>query len=394
MWELLGASVQPGGFVMNKFSKFFLLVVLAVFSACTFNTAGLNSQTDDCAGVDCGHGICVELPGEPVECQCESNWQGAACSECVTGYTGPDCADCADGYELNDVGLCVPINPDPCTDVDCGAHGSCVVNEETEVAGCECETGYFGEFCTDCAEGYELDDNDECVLIVIDPCTLLDCGEHGTCVVNEQSQSATCDCDAGYLGDLCEQCDTVNGYEIVQDECLLDPCFNRNCGTGTCVRDDQTWTASCDCPEGSFGASCEFLLDDTLVYQFDQTTVKIQVWDNTWLNATGNFRMELSASVSGAGMIYFTQANIDVDGFVSYLPCNAGVDEQVQFFVVKAPYGGSDRMKIHYLTPLNPADPHGFIYDSSATANMDVFRAECYDCANGGCKVRPAGGTP
>ncbi len=378
---------------MKKISKFFFFFAVLALSACTFNTAGLNAQTDDCVGVDCGHGICVKLPGEPAECQCESNWQGAVCSECVTGYAGPDCADCADGYEKNDVELCVPINPDPCTDVDCGAHGSCVVDEETEVAGCECETGYSGEFCGDCAEGYEFDDNDECVPIVIDPCTLLDCGEHGTCVVNEQSQTASCDCDAGYLGDLCEQCDTVNGYELVQSECLLDPCFNRNCGAGTCLRDDQTWTATCDCVPEAFGDACQYWYENSLIYQESEVRLRIQVRDAQWLDATGTFRVNQTGTVSGVGTIYYTQTDLFTGGWLGFRPCLPGLDEEISFYISKAPYGTTDRMKIDYLPPLNPADPHGFIYDVSTEPDLDVFRVECYDCATG-CKVRPAGGTP
>lgn len=375
---------------MKKMYQFFLIFWGGILSACTFNASGLNSQTNDCAGMDCVHGICVKLPGEPAECQCESNWQGVACSECVTGYIGPDCTDCADGYEKNDMELCVPIvspcQPNPCV------HGTCVDLGEQSIR-CECELGYSGLLCDDCAEDYELNDNDECVPIVVDPCSLLDCGAHGTCVVNQQNQSATCDCDTGYLGDLCEQCDELNGYELVVDECRLNPCFHRNCGSGTCLLDEQAWTATCVCEPEAFGDSCQYLYANSLIYQESQVRLRIQIKSTQWLGATGTFRVNQTGTVSGVGTIYYTQSDLFTDGWLGFRPCLPGLDEIISFYFSKAPYGPNDRMKIEYLPPLNPADPHGFIYDSSTIVDQDEFRVQCYDCANG-CKVRPAGGTP
>jgi len=375
---------------MNKFFLLFV-VVLAVFPACTFNSAGLNSQTDDCANVDCGHGICVKLPGEPVECQCQANWQGVACDQCTVEYTGVDCSECADGYELNDVELCVPIVVSPCDPNPC-VHGTCVDLGEQSIR-CECEDGYNGLLCDQCAEGYELNDNDECVLIVIDPCESLDCGDNGTCVVNQQSQSATCDCDPGYLGDLCEQCDTVNGYEMVGGTCLLDPCFNRNCGAGTCLRDDLNWTATCDCVPEAFGDACQYWYENSLIYQESEVRLRIQVKDPQWLDSTSTIRVVQTGTITPEVNIYYNQSDLFAGGWLGFRPCLPGVDQMISFYIEKATYEPTDRMKIEYLPPLNPADPHGFIYDDSTEPDMDVFQVECYDCLTG-CKVRPAGGTP
>ncbi|MFH2005944.1 MAG: alpha-amylase family glycosyl hydrolase [bacterium] len=48
-----------------------------------------------------------------------------------------------------------------CDDLDCGAHGSCT--EIGDVAYCECDTGYTGDTCGDCDLGY-APAGDECVL--------------------------------------------------------------------------------------------------------------------------------------------------------------------------------------------------------------------------------------
>jgi len=47
-------------------------------------------------------------------------------------------------------------DPDPCDGVDCSGHGVCVVEGEDGV--CECDPGYAGVDCGECAEGYEWED--------------------------------------------------------------------------------------------------------------------------------------------------------------------------------------------------------------------------------------------
>jgi hypothetical protein len=371
---------------MEKLYWFFLLFSV-VFSACTFDSQGLNAQTDDCAGMNCGHGICVKLPGASAECQCESNWQGVACDQCIVGYAGADCADCAEGYELNDVELCVPVVVSPCEPNPC-LHGTCVDLGEQSIR-CECETGYVGLLCGDCAEGYEVS-GDECVPIP-DPCESLDCGAHGSCVVDGQGQTASCNCEAGYLGDRCQNCDTVNGYVIDGGACRLNPCFERDCGTGSCVIDTLNWTASCACPATAFGENCEYLIANSLIYQESSNRVFIQVKDARWMASTNTLRMSRSGSVTLPSNILYDQSMVLYGGWFPYRPCLA-VDEEVTFVLYEQKTGGDLRLKIEYLPPINSADPHGFVLDTSADLNQDVFRAECYDCANGGCKVRPAGG--
>lgn len=372
---------------MEKLYWFFLVVSVG-FSACTFDSQGLNAQTNGCNGKDCGHGVCVLQAGAPAECQCDPHWAGDHCDQCAVEYTGADCNDCADGYEA-DGADCVVIDPDPCKDLDCGAHGTCVPDEMQLTASCQCETAYTGEFCRDCAEGYELS-GDECVPIVIDPCSLLDCGVHGSCVVDEQSQTASCNCETGYLGDRCQNCDNVNGYIIDGGACRLSPCFERDCGTGSCVLDTQNWTASCACPATAFGDSCEYLIANSLIYQESENRVFIQVKNPIWMASTNTLRMNRSGSGSTTSNILYDQSMVLYGGWFPYRPCLVA-DEEVTFVLYEQKTGGDIRLKIEYLDPINPADPHGFILNTSDDLDQDKFKVVCYDCANG-CKVRPAGG--
>lgn len=372
----------------EEMQQFFLGFVV-VFSGCTFDSQGLNAQTGECASMDCGHGVCIAQTGAPATCQCDPHWAGLNCDRCAVEYVGADCNDCADGYEP-DGDECVVINPDPCKDLDCGEHGTCVPDEMQVTASCECETAYTGELCTDCAEGYELSD-DECVPIIIDPCESLDCGNHGVCVVNEQTQSALCDCELGYIGDLCEQCDAGNGYIVDGNSCRLNPCFEWDCGTGSCVIDTLNWTASCACPDTAVGDHCEYLVEDSLIHQESPNRVHIQVKDPRWLDSTNTLRIVRSGTVTYSSNILYDQSMVIYGGWFPYNPCLA-VDELVSFILVELKTGGDIRIKVEYLPPVNPADPHGFILNTSGEVDQDVFRAECYDCANGGCKIRPAGG--
>eukprot|EP01050_Picozoa_sp_SAG11_P016446 SAG11_NODE_2246_length_3639_cov_1.957062_4_plen_325_part_00 len=104
--------------------------------------------------------------------------------------------------------VCSSNSADPCSGVDCGEHGSC------DGGTCQCEVGYSGENCE-----------------VADPCAGVDCGEHGQCV------AGTCECEQGYSGESCG---------------VLDPCAEVECGGhGRC--DGGT----CTCESGYSGGACE-----------------------------------------------------------------------------------------------------------------------------------------
>jgi hypothetical protein len=101
---------------------------------------------------------------------------------------------------------------------DGGAAGN--ASELDGGADAACPTGYTGSTCADCAVGY-VDDNGSCV----EACTVVECGDEGTCVLDDASQ-AVCQCNKGFGGDACDEC--APGYRaipvVIGDplECELD----------------------------------------------------------------------------------------------------------------------------------------------------------------------------
>ncbi len=73
--------------------------------------------------------------------------------ECDLGYSGRLCAECAEGY-FEQGGLC--IEEDECAKAKC-VYGKCEL--VSGVATCKCYSGYAGEKCDDCAENYHIDEN-------------------------------------------------------------------------------------------------------------------------------------------------------------------------------------------------------------------------------------------
>jgi len=152
--------------------------------------------------------------------QCNDS-SGAAICDCEPGYAGDDCQNCAIAYQDNDKnGSCLPncLN----ADLECGAHGDC--EDDSGLALCKCYQGYAGNSCQYCASGYQdNDDNGSC----LENCPLadLDCGQHGEC--NDSSGLAVCDCDLGYFGYECQNC--AAGFHPEGDLCLPDSAW---CGNG------------------------------------------------------------------------------------------------------------------------------------------------------------------
>ena len=186
---------------------------------------------DDCVGVSCGHGTCVDGLNS-YTCTCETGWEGVACDTnvndclphpcnsgtCVDGLNAYTCT-CPPGVmgthcELNDA--CVPP---PCH------NGTCT--RVADAYTCTCDPGYAGTTCT----------------TNIDDCVGVSCG-HGTCV--DGVNSYTCDCEVGYGGTTC-------GTNI-------DDCVGVSCGHGACVDGVNSYT--CDCEAGWSGAACDVNVDD------------------------------------------------------------------------------------------------------------------------------------
>ncbi|OWY23999.1 hypothetical protein C7N43_28090 [Sphingobacteriales bacterium UPWRP_1] len=117
-------------------------------------------------------------------------------------------------------------NDKPCDNLDCGAHGACVIGEDLKPR-CACEPGYYGEFCQN-----------------FDPCLLITCANGGTKEPDADDPSKChCVCPPEYDGPSCEQ----------QNYCFGITCENG----GTAVNDTLATRCVCECPPGFIGEFCQ-----------------------------------------------------------------------------------------------------------------------------------------
>ncbi|MDX9724463.1 MAG: hypothetical protein RBU37_27195, partial [Myxococcota bacterium] len=171
-----------------------------------------------------------------------------------------------------------------CNDADCGPNGLC----DPKGDGCLCLSGYTGEACDQCAEGFQDKDGDGtcrpacseayCVdSICNDESGLIRClcaeghqdndgnGRcspscaiaalaciHGSCT--DQSGEAVCACEEDWAGELCEHC--VFGLQDNDGDGQCEPgCSELSCGGGRC--DDDDGVVKCICSLGYEGEQCE-----------------------------------------------------------------------------------------------------------------------------------------
>ena len=114
--------------------------------------------------------------------------------------------------------------PDPC-------NGRASCDDSGDHAVCSCNTGYDGSDCSACAMGYiEFPaDSETCIDDPCDPDPNI-CNGYGRC--DNSTGVATCDCNTGYDGANCDQCDDFfTGYP----DCSWDGTFpDGYCNTNIC----------------------------------------------------------------------------------------------------------------------------------------------------------------
>jgi len=112
-----------------------------------------------------------------------------------------------------------------------------------------------------------------------DPCADIDCGVNGVCVLG------TCDCDAGYTGDVCE---------INIDECAVEPC-----AVSTCIDGIASYT--CDCQ------AAYLVTDDDATAASNPTLVRVSITDLAECDLfSGSLVIKESLLTSLAGIGTFT----------------------------------------------------------------------------------------
>ena len=117
-------------------------------------------DADNCTSDYCATGDCINL-GYSCHGHGTCNSGNDICTCNTTGYTGDYCDQCDTGYYEYPAGSGTCI-ADPCLVADpCNTHGAC--DNSTGAVVCTCNTGYGGDFCGECAEGY-IDNYPTCEL--------------------------------------------------------------------------------------------------------------------------------------------------------------------------------------------------------------------------------------
>ncbi|HEY3355634.1 MAG TPA: hypothetical protein VGQ83_20450, partial [Polyangia bacterium] len=150
-------------------------------------------------------------------------------------------AACRAGYVPDGLSCIV----DPCTGSPC-VHGTCTPSGS--VALCACEPGYADARCQSCAPGYHVEG---LACVAGSPCAEDPC-VYGTC--QSVGGQATCACAVGYAGVHCDEC--APGYHPQDLRCVGEsPCDPDPCVHGVCAAVDGG--AACACDSGYTGPWCE-----------------------------------------------------------------------------------------------------------------------------------------
>ena len=239
-----------------KLITLFFIISIVTFISCITDEMDMCVNLYDCdPGQQCIDGVCV--PGEGVQNDDDNTVHPSIDRD--QSSSDDKQTPHNDDNELNDMD--VPDDRESsdtegeeivvCKPDSCNGNGACSVVDGQIV--CECDEGYKGDDCSECAEGYSLESG-ECVEII--SCDPDPCNGAGECL--EMGNTVTCNCDSKYTGQWCENC--ADGYlkSSVDGKCKPD-CItgNINCLPNMeCRVDPDTNEAGCDCKEGYFGTNC------------------------------------------------------------------------------------------------------------------------------------------
>jgi hypothetical protein len=286
----------------NRVCLVFMYVLVGLAVACSGGDRG----PQPCGTVTCN------------ERQLCASAQAALCT-CRPEYTGTDCSSCARGYIAAGGGRCTPIDID-CTANPgvCGSRGVCEKGATGLGDRCRCQTGYAGNACTSCDDGYQDNDRNGTCTAACGPTT---CGAPQTCA--DSTGTARCTCPGNRTGAACDQCptgwmlrasdgvcvqtcaasgtscgtkktcDPTQGICVCRAEYageLCDTCapgYQDNDRNGTCTAScamttctagqtcaDTTGTARCACPPNRTGANCADCLSGWVLRASDNTCVQ------------------------------------------------------------------------------------------------------------------------
>ena len=129
----------------------------------------------------------------------------------------------------------------------------------TGTAACKCDIGYTGATCSDCAIGYQDNDNND---VCLPTCASLgwNCSGNGAC--SDLSGEAVCDCDPGYVPDGAGGCNLSGHICPKSTEIAAGTLPVSGAVTGTTVGAGSSYTATCGGTAGSSEVVYAFTLTE------------------------------------------------------------------------------------------------------------------------------------
>jgi len=142
-----------------------------------------------------------------------------------------------EGWHFVDIELVLQSPIAPCTmSGTCRGHGYC-----DEFSKCVCDATYAGHNCE---------------------FTRADCNLRGTPITNDGVPAGfSCECDTGYFGERCKDCDAGNYYVGTYPRRCL-PCDPTECGVGSCNINNVAGFGLCQCATGWVGDKCDICNDE------------------------------------------------------------------------------------------------------------------------------------
>ena len=144
--------------------------------------------------------VCVKCycNNKAVSCDPETG----VCQNCTDNTAGDHCEHCRDGYYRNlTSGMCLPCQCPGTPDQFNHFASSCDVTANNSVT-CSCISGYVGDMCSLCDEGYYGNP-----LLPGDNCKPCNChGNADTTLPMCNTTTGVCNCVHPYMGSECELC--------------------------------------------------------------------------------------------------------------------------------------------------------------------------------------------
>ncbi len=150
---------------------------------------------------------------------------------CLPGDDGSHSCECDGGFR--DYG-----------DGECKLSEPCATDDICEDLNRHCTNNNGVTECGDCLPGFHEED-DDCT--ADEECSETSCNNRGDC--DDSNGWIACDCETGYAGDYCENCDEAANWHWngVGDACTTDPCDPDPCDASTHRVCDRGSLGQCIC---------------------------------------------------------------------------------------------------------------------------------------------------